>query len=416
MATIMQKQEEEEINSYREKLFEIIWNNSPKTQEVYAIFKEYFNEENVDIQWNKSLEDGINNLDINTLKEIVDVTDAELTKEKCTIIDWIKRKIIYDLEFNVYYIIIHYPSVTITNELDKHIDIQDLYIKVPITINGLFNYYSDNHRLSMVVTTYKKALYYAGYAHSHLPRIDYNIITFKHPCLGNGPIGRTIFTLQNASKMTMDFWKLFCYELDKYVHVESLKGGPYIKMSEVTEKGDNIPIPILLCDSLKNSVEGLFRYKNFFVDEIKTLNNLMLSTLKNIINNNKLNFRYINNRYIYSHSNSELVRIVSNTFFEVYNKRNKKIPLKKLIDNDILRKVYIHNDIISYYYYTQQDIPLPPNTKILTFKGKDVFFKLLEDDNIKETPIYILNVLCIEYILHTILKYVNEWNLGIKIK
>ena len=60
--------------------------NQSLRQRVYDIFKDFFGEENVDLQDN--------------------------------------------------YIIIHFPKVTVTNEHDRSIDITHLWVRVPVDTNG----------------------------------------------------------------------------------------------------------------------------------------------------------------------------------------------------------------------------------------------------------------------------------------
>ena len=56
--------------------------------------------------------------------------------------------------------------------------------------------------------------------------------TFRLPCLGSGPIRRTITLLQ----IDMDLWQLYC-RIDNYMQTESIKGIPYIKLESLGPNG-----------------------------------------------------------------------------------------------------------------------------------------------------------------------------------
>ena len=127
-----------------------------------------------------------------------------------------------------YQIVVHFPEVTVTNENHKSIIIYDLYAKV--CINGLGNLCSGP---LFNRATYPYIQMVRGYMHSHINGIVTNE-HFTSSCLGSGPIYRTINSLRMECEEGL--WKLYCLELEKYVHVESLHGVPYHRLENVTGK------------------------------------------------------------------------------------------------------------------------------------------------------------------------------------
>lgn len=137
------------------------------------------------------------------------------------------------------YFLIHYPDITVTNENGKHTNIEDLYGLAEIENNAMLSLYG-------LVSTYSYEKASVGYAFSHLPHIDWTVrngepVVFRACCLGDGPI----FTLKNAMvrERGIDGYVkdhhilMLAMNIDRYFHVESISGGPYIQMSRI---GTNI--------------------------------------------------------------------------------------------------------------------------------------------------------------------------------
>lgn len=132
--------------------------------------------------------------------------------------------------FENHYIFVWWPTVTITNDYNKSVIIKDLYARIRITSEGRIPY--EDRGFTLNRTTFSSEQWECGYSHSHLPR-RYNQEKphWTYPCLGRGPISNTIMDLKNNYEEAV--WMLFCQELALYVTVESLRGGPYIKMEEI---------------------------------------------------------------------------------------------------------------------------------------------------------------------------------------
>lgn len=347
---------------------------------VYDIFKEFFNEVRVDLQLNnkfkEKLEYLLGELNENSLNTLVNY-------DLNNIIDIVDFKRVFTLEVP-FFIFVHFPDVTITNEHNDSINIKDLYARIPIYWSGTLN-----NRFEMIVTTYTRTLFNAGYCHSHLHHLYGNKPTFDTPCLGTGPLVETCRVL--TSDFTEDNWRLFCVELSRYVTVESLLGTPYYRMTSISNK-DN--------DNLIN----IHNVPNYIWDHKE----LLIETIHNLVSKKLLNFKYVNGEYNFANSEAELIRIISNEFITIYNNKfNKKEvneTLPQLTSRSFIIKVkYFSNN----YYYTCTVInKIPSNAVLFTFKGKDIKTVITKDiTNVRQ--VFILNPDKISYIATKLLEFIN---------
>lgn len=347
---------------------------------VYDIFKDFFNEIRVDLQVNKEFKERLDYLfeieSENTLNNLLnynlnDTLDIATFKNTYT-------------EISPFFIFVHFPDVTITNEHNNSINIKDLYARIPIYWDGTLNY-----RFKMIVTTYTRTLFNAGYCHSHLHHLYGNKPGFDIPCLGTGPLVETCNVL--TSNFIEDNWRLFCVELSRYVTVESLLGVPYYRMTDITDKSNNKPIKI------HNVPDYIWNYKE-----------LLIETIHNLVSKKLLNFKYINGEYNFANSEAELIRIISNEFIAIYNdKFNKKEVSKTLLqleNRNFIRKVKYYND--NYYYIGATRNKIPSDNVLFTFKGREIKTVITDDiTDIKQT--YILNPDKISYIATKLLEFIN---------
>lgn len=347
---------------------------------VYDIFKDFFNEVKVDLQVNKRFKSFFDNL----LEEPSEFTLNKLSdynlNAKLDVADFINT---YYQE-PPFFIFVHFPDVTITNEHNDSINIKDLYARIPIYWNGTLK-----RRFEMIVTTYTRTLFNAGYCHSHLHTLYGNKPCFDTPCLGTGPLVETCSVL--TSNFTEDNWRLFCVELSRYVTVESLLGTPYYRMTNITNKSNNKPIKVHYVHNY------IWNYKE-----------LLIETIHNLISKKLLNFKYVNGEYNFANSEAELIRIISNEFIAIYNdKFNKKEvteTLQQLANRCFIKKVKYFND--NYYFIGTVIDRIPSSDVLFTFKGKDIKTVVTEDiTNVRQ--IYILNPDKVSYIATKLLEFIN---------
>ena len=347
---------------------------------VYDIFKDFFNEVRVDLQVNKRFKSYFDNLLEAPSKFTLDKLSDYNLNTKLDIADFINT---YYHE-PPFYIFVHFPNVTITNEHNDSININDLYARIPIYWNGTLN-----HRFEMIVTTYTRTLFNAGYCHSHLHHLYGNKPIFDTPCLGTGPLVETCNVL--TSNFIEDNWRLFCVELSRYVTVESLLGTPYYRMTNITNKSSNKPIKVY------NVSDCIYNYKE-----------LLVETIHNLVSKKLLNFKYVNGEYNFANSEAELIRIISNEFIAIYNdkfnKKEVKETLQQLANRMFVIKVKYFNG--NYYRISNTVNKIPSNDILFTFKDKDIKTVVTEDiTNIRQ--IYILNPDKISYIATKLLEFIN---------
>lgn len=345
---------------------------------VYEIFKSFFGETKVDFQVDKDFKDAV---------ETLIAEDENLE-------DTLNLPLLPLCEFS-YIILVHFPKVTITNEKDNNVDIHDLYVKVPLDYTG-----KQAKRFEMIVTTFTKVLYESNYTHSHLPSdsLSHGKAYFQRPCLGEGPIGDTCSILRNENNENI--WRLFCVELARYVTVESIAGVPYYRMEYIGRNNSNKEI--ILSDTRYTVSSEI----SFIVKE----------AIRNLINRKVFTFKYVNNTYSFAANDASLIRLISNEFITIYNKRfnNKELStnLNELIRAKILIKAVFYKGCFTEEDSNRHNSYSPSTDVLFTFKNIPVKMKIIDTDTTIE-PIYILNVKYINVAIRNILEFIN-YNYGQK--
>lgn len=132
-------------------------------------------------------------------------------------------------------VVIHYPELKVTNKLNKSIHITDMYVKFRINQKGDMNKRGlEGRRGSFTELQLEK-----NYSHSHLPSSA--TTGFTNFCLGSGTdITMSMMMLYeqvlNKNKEEVpNVFNLFLLNLKAYLQYESLEGGPYIRMSTLTD-------------------------------------------------------------------------------------------------------------------------------------------------------------------------------------
>ena len=195
-------------------------------------------------------------------------------------------------------IFIHWPEVTVSNEKDESINIQDLFCRVPLFYKGLS--FRDSECISFMRTTYPKSQWDAGYIHSHTQSLDSHFLKFRHVCLGTGPIRNTVNTLQmnptDESAAALFFW-----ELDKVTQVESLRGVPYFRLSSINTRNEYVEVDSIPKDSW--SVNRVLGKQSFYRDFIISFLNAV-----------PLSFGFNDGKYILNCSFTEFAIKLSNYY------------------------------------------------------------------------------------------------------
>lgn len=350
---------------------------------VTDIFNDFYGEERVDLQ-PISLEDFINLLETNNLYEIVGNTsdfantqyyrghaDSNLlnnfrvaagSMSLVTNESIFDRYVNYIKEFigNRWFIdipiIVHFPHVTIRNEYDRTVEVDNLWAKVPVTWEGKGKGWFKMNR-----SEYDVVHMQSDYMHSHVSGIDFDF-KFRSVCTGSGPINNTM------SSLTVGFdepiWQLFCLELERYMGTESLSGGPYRRMENIGANGinkrDNFPIE-----------QDNYISNEYFTKELSS------KFLDYLFTNNILKFNYRKGSYGLAHTFADTVLTVSNAFIDWYNAKYRttyNIPtIEDLRGNGVIKEVIIANGAIyDPNSNASRDYSQYVGRKVLTFKGHDV--------------------------------------------
>ena len=118
--------------------------------------------------------------DINYIQEIKTIFEDYFGEDKVDLQD--------SDDVDVKNILVHFPSVIVTNENHKSEVIYDLFAKIQVHTSGRIE-----GKFKLARTTYTKQQALSGYTHSHVPRSTL-LGDFAKPCLGSGPLNNTIFT------------------------------------------------------------------------------------------------------------------------------------------------------------------------------------------------------------------------------
>lgn len=366
------------INELRQRIFPHIYN-------VYEIFKNFFGEEFTDLQ---RIPDDV---------EMADILRTEQCKfdENNGCWEASDEKIIGMQQAYLFWradIIVHWPEVKVTNEHDKFIVIQDLFAKIEVKTDGTIPW--ENRGFQLVRSTFDKHQYNSGYLHSHIIRFS-GFPSFSNPCLGSGPINQTILSLKNHYEELT--WMLFCQELALYVTVESLTGGPYMKLEQVIEnigpcldsKYDNsITIPLQNAQEKYNFLQRLKEFTVFY------------------LNHGHLSLNYKDNSFKPGLPYFQYMVDVSNAFIEWFNQNGSKEELNYLYEKNLLREVMVKEE---HFYSLRNRRPSGAvgERLILKFKGEDIKLKIIDRSEFTPKTSVILNHNVAMLIIHNILKIIN---------
>lgn len=360
----------------------------PCIYEVYEIFQNYFSPERTDLQGLPTDEELSETLEMSGVLSPGQTEIPEEKLEEC--MNAVNRASKAD-------IIIHWPVVNITNETGHSVRIYDLYAKVVINCEGKIPYW--NHGFELNRATFQKIQYLSGYVHSHVPRLyNRDLPKWEDPCLGSGPIGRTIATLKGRPEE--EFWMLFCKELDLYVTVESLTGGPYIKMEDIGNKDTLLDYSGYSEDTAyRNHISVSVRDKC-----VTIINGLLIQYLKK----GHIKFAFKEGKFQPGMDYFDYMIDLANTFIGWFNEWGTKEEMETLFSEKILVEcVAVNRKFCKVGTRPTIDLRLE-GTVLFKFKGQEVKLHILPDyENQQQQRTIILNNRVAMYILHTILRILN---------
>lgn len=292
-------------------------------------------------------------------------------------------------------IVVYYPNVTVTNEYNNSVVINKVFIIVSL------KYYGELlGTFKIVRSEYSLDQLGSRYMFSHVPSLSLdNLAKPKTPCLGSGPISYTMGTLKE--ECDLDLWKLFCVELNNYIHNESVEGGPYISLTNIRNRNLG-SIAYYNYNFMGRS------YSSFFNEEdINTF-------IKYILSKKILKFNYNKGCFSIAMEPTKYLFLISNLFIEWYNELYRKgvytSDYHKLINRNILwRLIYKDNKVYTRgFEIDYSNLLTYVGTPIIKFKGK---VYTLEINNINKDKDYneviVLASNFISIITAKILKIVN---------
>lgn len=226
-----------------------------------------------------------NELDDSNIKLSNYISNVKLLKNKNIIDDF--KKILdihfsnedYDIisENDVIKILIKYNDITIENSLGNSHYIKSLFVKL--------SYNTSTKKLDNKIEGYRGELSVKelcnNYLHSHLSTHNRNFGTF---CLGSSEIGILLSDL--SKEFNFDKFDLFLYSLHEYVKWESLEGGPYTKIENLSYRDSSNVIE----EAPKHVVEQIIRNINTYENSLNTFDfefNFQKNKIE-IVNNDKL--------------------------------------------------------------------------------------------------------------------------------
>lgn len=353
-------------------------------KKVLQVFTEYFSEDLVDSDL-ASYEEIVRRLNGLILEDAYKNEGLPLLITMCNNVvnNWLN-------------VIVRFPRVTVTNEHDNSIDITELYAKVKIDCD-----FYEPIVLKMMRTEYSLEQWMSGYSHSHISGLCRNNEDWRHPCLGTGPLvaTRNKVTIPDITiDERLEYLGLYCYELDKYVKVESIEGIPYNRLESVGLGDSKI--------DLGNGIEDWYYFRG-------TTKSILEDFYKYFISEYDFKFSYINGQYVVGEPLLKLLIEMFQHFAIWYNKEGYSKYKKSLADLAglrILAKYRISNRqiYVEDRHITQAEIDAinAENREMLVFKGKPVILRIYGNAK-SSSELYLLNANIFDLFYTRILTIIN---------
>ena len=206
--------------------------------------------------------------------------------------------------------------------------------------------------------------------------------------------------LKNGYEETL--WMLFCQELSLYVTVESLHGGPYIKLEEVGSRGS---LRGFNGYGISNLQEALCYFPGERKEEFKEF--LKQFTLY-YLQNGHLSFNYMERKFKPGMPYFDFMIDISNSFIEFFNTQGHREDKDMLFDRKVVAEAFAAND--KFYNIGEtphDDFSQYEGQRILTFKGEDKLLRIERGEEVQMETTLLLQQKIAMFILCSILKIVN---------
>lgn len=364
-------------------------------QTVHSIFINTFGEDRVDLQGVLSEDDFVSQMlgKLITLPEKATMLIGDVSEDDFIVYQERLRNVLRQ-NLNNAIIIVHFPELTITNERGRTHLIRDMYARVVLSPNGKLHSGPQFHRATFTHAECKN-----NYLHSHVRTIRFDHLTeWQGGCLGSGPIRDTI------SRLSIDFswedWTLFAVQLDQYVHVESLVGGPYHRMESVgpnngrwREQHDIVRFPRLslpLLYSVSNVMVPRFS-ENFTKEHFSEFVTYFCKHFRET----GLFIAFANDHYFWGSPVIETVEKMSNMFIEWFNTKRHlgeiTATCEELLQNSIIKNSIVRNGrLINYIPESTTDnrnYAIYEGTHLFYFKGNPVTFHYIPPETLEGSTV-----------------------------
>jgi len=382
--------------------------NQEKIQDIYQVFVDFYGEDNVDLQ---------NNFNLSTFKGclydtlytslIADTNhnllrSCPISKLKHLIAAYQNNKDIYlkrflnlHVDYFYCYIIVYFPKITITNEYNENVDIEEVYVRVPITFKGKMA-----NSFEIIRAKYSYEQYITGYMHSHAHSgISGTSTDWRPMCLGSGPLVTTTHTLKNS--YDIDIWRLFCLELDEYLKVESVAGVPYIRMNRI---GDPSWYSSYIINGNRESLDSIM--------SIPMAKSFLKFLFHKLLVENSDYFSFRDKSICLALSNEQFAIVISKYFIEYYNSVSNELDINGIIIDCMVKVKRDINGTLKYELSKRNNVEnINSNNFILCFKGKNIHMKvdILQDMSVPK-DIYLLKPKTVNTILNYLINIVNYGN------
>lgn len=271
-------------------------------------------------------------------------------------------------------IVIKIDKETVKNEFGLSTVIYDLFVKLVFKRSGALCYGIYYKR-----ATFTKNQLLSHYIHSHCPRLYVNDgIQWQHVCTGSGPINNSITALAYADTPLERYYG-FIAELRQIVRVESLQGGPYIKIEEIS---------------------GALKERKLVILTALTFTNKQKEFVKSYIRSNRLKLGVINGKFCLGCSFVEWLVDLTKYAKAWGKENNQSVALADTIIKD--NKLYQKDD-----RYADETMLRLIGRPVITFKNKEYCIKLI-DDGSDATTKKLINPAQAASLLYRILTVLNQ--------
>lgn len=228
-------------------------------------------------------------------------------------------------EFLIVYI--HIPEKTVTNEYGRTHKVYDGYVKFSLSANLKLRDYPLYTRSRM---TKKEIISGYAFSHAYVLKEEDLIYAKNHPnsaaeqlfknlCFGSGPIVTSISRIREVN--SEENWRIFFNDLDSYLEVESISGGPYVRIEYINGSATTLYLVSGLCniDRLTPFGKSVINHFLIFLNEEHWFDNI-------------------------TYCNSNGIPKIQNALSELYESLNEYFSKFK-------------DKVKDFYYETDNDVP-----------------------------------------------------------